>query len=100
MGLDITIKINNEPEYDFSGRSVFGQLRDYMIKKYNYEYGTDMKINKTIIKDMIDFLMNQCFTSDDTYMADWRMTHVKALIQCYVTLNEEPNSIITWECDW
>lgn len=100
MGLDISITINNEPEFNFNGRSVFGPLKDYMIEKYNYEYGTDMKINKTIIKDMIQFLMNQCFTDDDTYVADWRMSHVNALMKCYVTLNEEPKSIITWECDW
>ena len=100
MGLDISIKVNSERVFDFDGRCTFNPLRDYMVEKYNYEYGTDFKLNKTIIKDMIKFLMNQCFKDNDTCMVSWRMSHVSALMACYAMLNEKPKTIITWECDW
>ena len=96
MGLDITIKINDIPKYDFNGRQAFNPLRDYMIKKYNYEYGTDMKLTKPIIKDMVKEIMKECFESKDETIIRWRMEHVVALMECYA----KKGVTIQWECDW
>ena len=100
MGLDITIKIDDIPEYNFNGIEAFNPLRDYMIKKYNYEYGADMKLTKLIIKNMVNAILNECYKSDDIYMIDWRMSHVRALMECNAILNANPKTIIIWECDW
>lgn len=100
MGLDIAIKINGIPEYDFEGRQAFNPLKDYMVEKYNYEYGTDMKLTKPIIKNMVNAIMNECYKSDDRYIISWRMSHVRALMECNAVLNDDSKTIITWECDW
>ena len=100
MGLDITTQINGQFDETFNGRSVFGTLRDYMVKKYNYQYGEDMPLNKSIIKDMVNFLINECFKDNDEYEVSWKMTLVNALMRYHALILGDPKTIITWECDW
>lgn len=96
----MTVKINGECEESFNGRSAFTDLKDYMVEKYNYLYASDMKLNKKIIKDMVNFLMKSCYKEEDEWMVNWRMRLVVTLMECYARLNAEPETLVTWECDW
>lgn len=100
MGLDISIKINDVELDSFNGRQAFGTLRDYMINAYNYEYGTDLVLNKNMIWQMIQHLLLTTMNSEPDYCLNPRMAHISALVQCYATINQTPNTIVTWECDW
>lgn len=71
MGLDITIHRKGVPygsDFWINGRRKFGSMKDLMVEKYNYQYGTDHLITWEVWSDLISIIeskMRECIENDE-----------------------------------
>lgn len=102
MGLYIRLEVrNNNVVYDydeFNGISSFGNIRDFMLYEYNYQYGEYLKLNKTIIKSMIKEMINDCFELSDYDVISNRLSFVRSLLEAYDYIRNGYE--VYFECDW
>ena len=102
MGLDIELQVKkNNDIYDyeeFNGRMTFGNIKDFMLEKYNYQYGEYLKLNLAMIKSMVKELINECYEKSDISSNQRRLDFVRALIESYSYIKEGYE--VFFECDW
>lgn len=96
--IDIEMTLNACPYGSHSGLC-FANLRNYMVNNYNYKCFREFKLTRTIIKDMIKFMINDCYNTIDETDITLKMLFVRDLIKAHNKLMDK-NNIITWECDW
>lgn len=102
MGLDIELQVrkNNDIYYceEFNGRMAFGNIKDFMLEKYNYQYGEYLKLNLTMIKSIVKKLINECYEKSDDSSNKRRLDFVLALIDSYGYIKQ--GCEVFFECDW
>ena len=102
MGLDIklTIRKDNEvyDEEEFNGRVTFLNIRNFMVGKYNYQYGECLKLNITIIKSMVEELINECWGKLDYIGNQRRLDFVRSLMDSYDYIKKGYEAY--FECNW
>ena len=76
MGLDITIHRKGVPygsDFWINGRRKFGPIKDLMVEKYNYQYGTDHLITWEIWSDLtsiIESKMCECIENEKAHVTE------------------------------
>lgn len=102
MGLDIELQVRKNNEIydyqDFNGRMAFGNIKDFMLEKYNYQYGEYLKLNLSMIKSMVKELINECYKESDYSSNKRRLYFVQALMESYRYIKQGYE--VFFECDW
>ena len=96
--IDIEILLNHESFATHSGLC-FANLRNYMVNNYNYKCFKELNISRTTIKDMIKFMLSDCYNTISDQDIKTKMCFVTDLVRAHNKLADK-NNVITWECDW
>ena len=81
MGLDITIHRKGVPygsDFWINGRIKFGPIKNLMVEKYNYQYGTDYLITWEVWSDLISIIESKMreYIENDEFIENEEI-HVK-----------------------